>query len=77
VFIGTSVDGFIARRDGAIDWLPTEEDEALGCITRVPVLIGDGTPLFGSLPHDVKLRHVATRAFASGLVQSTYDVAGV
>lgn len=43
-------------------------------ITRVPVLIGNGIPLFGSLPADVKLRHVATRSFASGLVQSEYDV---
>jgi dihydrofolate reductase len=43
-------------------------------ITRVPVLIGEGIPLFGSLPHDVRLQHVATRQFASGLVQSEYSV---
>jgi dihydrofolate reductase len=43
-------------------------------ITRVPVLIGEGIPLFGSLPHDVKLRHVSTRHFPSGLVQSEYHV---
>jgi dihydrofolate reductase len=43
-------------------------------ITRVPVLIGDGIPLFGSLPADVPLRHVATRQFPSGLVQSEYHV---
>ena len=43
-------------------------------ITRVPVLIGEGIPLFGSLPHDVRLRHVATRHFPSGLVQSEYEV---
>jgi dihydrofolate reductase len=43
-------------------------------ITRVPVLIGDGIPLFGSLPHDIRLRHVATRDFPSGLVQSEYHV---
>jgi dihydrofolate reductase len=45
-------------------------------ITRVPVLIGDGIPLFGSLPHDVRLRHVATRHYQSGLVQSEYEVDG-
>ena len=39
-------------------------------ITRVPVLIGEGIPLFSALPHDVRLRHVATRSFPSGLVQS-------
>jgi dihydrofolate reductase len=43
-------------------------------ITRVPVLIGDGVPLFGSLPRDVRLSHVATRQYPSGLVQSEYRV---
>ena len=41
-------------------------------VTRLPVLIGDGTPLFGSLPHDVRLGHLDTRSFASGVVQSRY-----
>lgn len=43
-------------------------------ITRVPVLIGEGIPLFGSLPHDVKVRHVSTKSFPSGLVTSEYEV---
>jgi len=43
-------------------------------ITRVPVLIGEGVPLFGSLPHDILLRHVATRHYPSGLVQSEYHI---
>ena len=43
-------------------------------ITRVPVLIGDGVPLFGTLPADIRLRHVATRHYPSGLVQSEYQV---
>jgi dihydrofolate reductase len=43
-------------------------------ITRVPVLIGDGISLFGSLPRDIVLKHVATRPYASGLVQSEYLV---
>lgn len=45
-------------------------------ITRVPVLIGDGVPLFGPLPRDIRLEHVATRHYRSGLVQSEYLVAG-
>ena len=45
-------------------------------LTRVPVLIGSGIPLFGPLDADVPLRHVATRTFPSGLVQSEYAVAG-
>jgi dihydrofolate reductase len=44
-------------------------------ITRVPVLIGSGIPLFGALDHDLSLTHVATRHYASGLVQSEYVVA--
>jgi dihydrofolate reductase len=43
-------------------------------ITRVPVLIGEGIPLFGTLPHDIKLRHVSTQAYGSGLVKSEYQV---
>jgi dihydrofolate reductase len=43
-------------------------------ITRVPVLLGDGIPLFGPLPHDVRLEHVATRQYRTGLVQSEYLV---
>lgn len=43
-------------------------------ITRVPVLIGTGIALFGATSHDIALRHVATRSYASGLVQSEYDV---
>ena len=45
-------------------------------ITRVPVLIGQGVPLFGTLPHDIQLRHVATRDYPSGLVQSEYEILG-
>ena len=45
-------------------------------ITRVPVLIGQGIPLFGTVPSDIRLRHVATRQYPSGLVSSEYLVAG-
>jgi dihydrofolate reductase len=44
-------------------------------ITRVPVLLGDGIPLFGTLPHDIQLRHVATQHYPSGLVKTEYHVA--
>jgi dihydrofolate reductase len=43
-------------------------------ITRVPVLIGAGIPLFGVTQRDIILKHVATRQYASGLVQSEYEV---
>ena len=42
-------------------------------ITRVPVLIGTGIPLFGPVPRDISLRHVATRCYNGGLVQSEYE----
>jgi len=60
---GITIQGFL--RAGLLDRL---------IVTRVPVLIGEGIPLFGALPHDVRLRHVATRSFAGGLVQSEYQV---
>lgn len=168
VFIGTSLDGFIARKDGGIDWLPAFGDEDYGynaffktvdalvmgrksfqtalkfpewpygrkpvivlsrrrvkvpaklagtvewmsgtpaalvrklgkrglrhlyidggmtiqgflraglidrlVITRVPVLLGEGRPLFGPIGRDVKLKHLGTKAYPDGLVQSRYDV---
>ena len=60
---GITIQGFL--RAGAVQRL---------VITRVPVLIGDGVPLFGTLPHDIPLKHISTRHFSSGLVQSEYDV---
>jgi dihydrofolate reductase len=41
-------------------------------ITRIPVLLGSGIPLFGALSHDLRFKHVATRSFPSGMVQSEY-----
>jgi dihydrofolate reductase len=169
VFIATSLDGFIARQDGALDWLPADGGEPHGytefmatvdalvigrktfetvltfdgwpygrkpvvvlsttlselivpdgavcevmagtpreivsrlsqrgmkhlyidggvtiqgfveagliqhlTITRIPVLLGSGIPLFGPLSHDIRLEHVATRSYPSGMVQSEYLIA--
>lgn len=43
-------------------------------ITRIPVLIGSGIPLFGPLSRDIQLRHIQTRSYPNGLVQSEYEV---
>jgi dihydrofolate reductase len=61
---GITIQGFL--RAGLIQRL---------VITRVPVLIGNGIPLFGALPRDIRLLHVATRHYPSGLVQSEYQLA--
>src|SRR5580698_4274136 len=61
---GVTIQGFL--RAGLVQRLT---------ITRVPVLIGDGIPLFGTLPRDLKLHHVATQHYPSGLVKSEYQVA--
>jgi dihydrofolate reductase len=60
---GITIQRFL--RDGLIQRL---------IVTRVPVLIGEGIALFGALPRDVPLRHVATRHYPSGLVQSEYQI---
>jgi dihydrofolate reductase len=44
-------------------------------ITRVPVLIGSGIPLFGALERDIVLKPLWTRQYDSGLVQTEYVVA--
>ena len=60
---GKTVQSFLA--EGLIDRL---------ILSRIPVLIGRGIPLFGPLPEDIKLRHVETRQYPSGLVQSEYEI---
>ena len=61
---GVTIQGFL--RAGLVQRL---------IITRVPVLIGNGIPLFGALSRDIRLHHVATRQYPSGLVSSEYHVA--
>ncbi len=43
-------------------------------ITRVPIILGDGIPLFGPMKKDLKLTHVETKAYDFGFVQTTYQV---
>jgi dihydrofolate reductase len=60
---GVTIQRFL--RDGLIQRL---------IVTRVPVLIGQGIPLFGSLPKDIRLEHVQTQSYPSGLVKTEYRV---
>jgi dihydrofolate reductase len=45
-------------------------------ITRIPILLGSGIPLFGALSRDVHLDHLGTRSYSNGFVQSTYAIRG-
>lgn len=45
-------------------------------ITLIPVLLGEGLPLFGWLEKDVELTHVETKAFDCGFVQIRYVIHG-
>jgi dihydrofolate reductase len=43
-------------------------------ITVMPVILGRGRSLFGDVKHDISLRHIVTKAYDFGFVQSTYEV---
>jgi dihydrofolate reductase len=43
-------------------------------LTTVPVLIGEGMPLFGKLDRDIKLQHVETILYRNSLLQTRYTV---
>lgn len=43
-------------------------------ITTIPILIGEGLPLFGSLEHDIKLELLKSSSFENGFVQNKYKV---
>lgn len=43
-------------------------------ITRIPILLGRGIPLFGHLENDLKLHHLETKTYPNGLVQNKYEV---
>ena len=42
-------------------------------LTRIPVLLGGGVPLFGETKHPIKFAHIETKTLGGGLVQSTYE----
>lgn len=60
---GKTIQGFL--NEGLINQL---------IITQIPILLGRGIPLFGPLKNDIRLKHIQTRTFENGLVQSSYEV---
>lgn len=43
-------------------------------ITRIPVLLGQGIPLFSQIGRQLELRHIGTHESDNGFVQSRYQV---
>lgn len=41
-------------------------------ITIIPILIGEGLPLFDTLERDIELELLSSRSFPNGLVQNKY-----
>jgi dihydrofolate reductase len=60
---GKTIQGFLSA--GLIDELT---------ITVIPVLLGEGIPLFGKLPSDLRLKHVFAHPYPFGFVQNHYAV---
>jgi dihydrofolate reductase len=42
-------------------------------ISKVPILIGNGIPLFGYLDTDIQFKHIRTIVATNGLVRSYYE----
>ena len=42
-------------------------------ISKVPILIGTGIPLFGELMSDLAFNHLRTETYSNGLVRSYYE----
>jgi dihydrofolate reductase len=60
---GVTIQRFL--REGLVDEMT---------ITTIPILIGEGLPLFGALEKDVKLELLKSQSFKNGFVQNKYKV---
>ena len=60
---GRTIQGFLST--GLIDEIT---------ITVIPILLGEGKPLFGTLSNDIELELVENKTFDFGFVQSKYRV---
>ena len=70
IHMAASLDGFIARRDGRVDWMETVDEFAGG------ETIGDGIQFFDTLDKDVALHLMESKAYKSGMVALRYEVRG-
>lgn len=60
---GVTIQRFL--REGLVDEMT---------ITTIPILLGEGLPLFGKLEKDVKLELVKSELFRNGFVQNRYKI---
>jgi dihydrofolate reductase len=60
---GRTIQGFLS--EGLVDEIT---------LTVIPVILGDGIPLFGPIEKDVRLIHLRTTAYDFGFVQTTYSI---
>ncbi len=44
------------------------------CITRIPILLGDGIPLFAKTEREIQLKHEKTEVLGIGLVKTRYTI---
>ena len=59
--VGVTIQRF--NREGLVDEMT---------ITTIPIMIGEGLPLFGTLDRDVKLGLIKSQSFENGFVQNKY-----
>jgi dihydrofolate reductase len=88
IHMAASLDGFIARRDGGVDWLGIwfvgGGEVSAECLrlqladevrySIVPILIGDGISFFQGLDKDVALHLLEATAYTNGMVALRYEV---
>lgn len=60
---GKTIQGFLA--EGLIDEIT---------LTVIPIILGDGIPLFGSTRGSISLSHLRTTTYDFGFVQTTYSI---
>ena len=66
--MAASLDGFVARKDGRVDWLETSDEFADG---ETPDL-----RFFDNLDRDIPLHLTEIKAYKSGMVGLCYEVRG-
>ena len=73
-YVATSLDGYICGVGHLAGWLLDNDLIDLVKIKLNPVLLGDGTKLFGKSDRDLSLKLLERESFDQGLEILTYEV---